>query len=259
MDQQPQVFIDFAQSLADDARRILKSHINQSFDTRIKPDRSFVTSLDLEIEAHLRRRILIQYPEHGILGEEQDSTRIDADWVWVLDPIDGTAPFIAGIPVYGTLIALAWKGAPVLGVMDFPATSDRWLGCKGEKTLHNGQPCKTRRGLPLHDAIQCVMNPDFFDAEETHVLQVFKPKTAWRIYGGSALSYGQLASGRMDIAIDSRLKVHDFAAFVPVLEGAGGVITDWEGQPLTLGSGPRVLAAGDPVLHAEALALVRGA
>jgi inositol-phosphate phosphatase / L-galactose 1-phosphate phosphatase / histidinol-phosphatase len=251
-------FLAFAETLADTARQILLLPENRIFKRDIKEDRSFVTSLDIEIERQLRQLIEIHYPEHGILGEEQDGVRLDADWVWILDPIDGTAPFIAGVPVYGSLVALARRGRPCLGVIDFPATCDRWTGAEGQPTRRNGEPCTTRKGLPMAAAMQCTMNPDFFKDEEKQIFEHFKAVTAWRIYGGSAFSYGRLASGALDLALDTNLKVHDYAAFVPIIEGAGGVITDWGGAPLTMNSGPRVLAAGDAALHAQALSMIAG-
>lgn len=249
--------IAFAEDLADNARSMLLARDKpQSVD--FKSDRSFVTDLDVAIEARLRVLIRDAFPEHGILGEEAESENADAEWCWILDPIDGTAAFVAGMPVYGSLIALAYRGIPLLGVMDFPATSERWVGASGRETLYNGIPCSVRKGLPLSGAIQSASNPDFFSPEEKPVLAALSEKTAWRIFGGAALSYGRLASGRIDIAIDASLKIHDYAAFVPIIEGAGGMITDWRGDPLRIGSGQRVLAAGDPTNHTMALEIIQG-
>lgn len=247
-----------AEVLADEARAILTANTAPP-PASFKADRSFVTELDLTIERRLRAILAEQRTDHGVLGEEEEADRADADWVWVLDPIDGTAAFVAGMPVYGTLIALAYRGAPVLGVIDFPTTRERWVGAQGHPTRLNGATCETRRGLTLSGCIQSASNPDFFPPAAKPVLEAVSRRTAWRIFGGAALSYGRLASGRIDLAVDTGLKVHDYAAFVPIIEGAGGVITDWDGQPLGLGSGSHVLAAGDPAIHREALAIVRGA
>jgi histidinol phosphatase-like enzyme (inositol monophosphatase family) len=249
-------FVAFAQTLADTARAMLAAGVKNAPNMRIKADRSFVTDLDEAIERKLRDLIGARFPGHGVRGEEGEATRADAEYVWVLDPIDGTAPFIAGVPVYGTLIALARRNEPVIGVMDFPATDDRWVGAAGQPTTHNGVACATRRGEGLAEAMQATMNPDFFAADELIALNALKAQTAWRIYGTSAFSYGLLASGRIDVTLDTRLKPHDFAAFRPVIEGAGGVVTDWAGKPLTLDSGPRVLAAGDARRHALALQVI---
>jgi inositol-phosphate phosphatase / L-galactose 1-phosphate phosphatase / histidinol-phosphatase len=249
-------WLSFAIELADEAHAMLAPAGRVRPDAVVKPDRSFVTALDSEIETRLRAMITERFPDHGILGEEADATALDAEYVWILDPIDGTAPFIAGSPVYGTLIALAHKGTPILGIIDQALTPDRWIGVRGRPTLHTSGPCQTRSCGDLGQAILTSSNPDFFPQHERAALDALRGATAWRIYGACCMAYGLLASGRTDIAIDTGFKVYDYASFVPIIEGAGGRITDWEGRPLTLGSGPRVLAAGDPALHADALALV---
>lgn len=226
--------------------------------TTVKPDKTFVTALDLDIEKRLRARIHAAYPGHGIVGEEFDAEGADAEWVWTLDPVDGTMALVAGIPVYSTLISLSHHGVPVIGVMHFPAIQTRWVGARGRPTTCNGETCRTRPGTELHDAIQSVSSPDFFSScQEKRALDALTAQTAWRIYGAAALSYGRLAMGRTDLAIDAGLKVYDYAPFVPIVEGAGGTITDWSGQSISLKSGPRVLAAGDARRHAAALAVIQ--
>jgi len=252
-------FLAFGQELADIAHAMLAPAGRLRPDATLKPDRSFVTSFDLEIERRLRSRISERFPSHGVLGEEHDAKDADAELVWVLDPIDGTAPFIAGSPVYGTLIALALGGSPILGIIDQAATPDRWIGARGRQTRHTDGPCRARPCPALGQAILTSSNPDFFAAEERPALDALRARTAWRIYGTACMAYGLLSSGRTDVALDTGFKVHDFAPFVPIVEGAGGRITDWEGRPLVLSSGPRILAAGDPARHAEALAIVGAA
>ena len=212
--------------------------------------------MDARIETELRRRITARWPDHGIIGEEEDWHAPDAEWVWVLDPIDGTAAFIAGMPVYGTLIALAHRGVPVIGVIDIPKLNQRWLGCAGRPTTLNGAPCLVQAAPSFSAAILSTSNPDFYGAHERPALQAICDATSWRIYGGAALSYGRLAEGRIHISMDSGLNIYDFAPFRPIIEGAGGVITDWTGAPITLSSGPRILAAADPDQHRQALAIL---
>jgi inositol-phosphate phosphatase / L-galactose 1-phosphate phosphatase / histidinol-phosphatase len=252
-------FVGFALQLADASHAMLAPAGRVRPDTTVKPDRSFVTSFDLEIERRLRAMIDARYPTHGVIGEEHDAQDANAELVWVLDPIDGTAPFIAGAPVYGTLIALALGGRPIVGVIAQAATPDRWVGARGRPTRHNDVPCRTRPCPSLGQAILTSSNPDFFADEERPALDALRRRTAWRIYGTACMAYGLLASGRTDVALDTGFKVHDFAPFVPIIEGAGGLISDWEGRPLTLASGPRILAAGDPARHADALDAVRAA
>jgi inositol-phosphate phosphatase / L-galactose 1-phosphate phosphatase / histidinol-phosphatase len=256
-------WLAFAIELADIAHAMLAPAGGLRPDAVVKPDRSFVTALDGQIEQRLRGVIEARFPGHGILGEEGDPTDLDAELVWVLDPIDGTAPFIAGVPVYGTLIALTRNGEPILGIIDMAVTGDRWIGAKGRPTRHilgnTTTVCQTRSCASLAQAILTTSNPDFFPVAERPALDALRAATAWRIYGGCCMSYGLLTSGRTDVAIDTGFKVYDYAPFVPIIQGAGGVITDWEGRALTLTSGPRVLAAGSPDRHRDALALVQRA
>ncbi len=250
-------FARFGVHLAGLARQMLLEAAKADTRAEVKPDRSFVTATDKAIEQRLRREISARYPDHGIIGEEEGRDRAEAAIQWVLDPIDGTAPFIAGIPVFASLIALAVEDIPVIGIMDFPMTDDQWLGVTGAPTLRNGKPCRTRSCPALDQAIMATMNPDFFAGDEIAILQALTSATAWRIYGASSLGYGQLASGRIDLACDTRLGIHDFAGYRPIIEGAGGKVTDWAGLPITLHSGPQTLAAGDLDRHAEALDCMR--
>ncbi len=249
-------WLHFAHALADAAHTLFTSTASLQPEVRVKADHSFVTSLDEEIEARLREMIGARYPGHGILGEEGGAWGLDADAVWILDPIDGTAPFIAGLPVFGTLIALAWQGVPVLGVMHLPVTNQRYVGVTGRASTLNGRAIRTRACADLSAAILTTSNPDFLGPNERPVLEALRKPTAWRVYGGCCMSYGLLAAGRADLAIDAGLKLYDYAAFRPLIEGAGGVITDWQGRPITLASGSQVLAAGDAARHSEALALI---
>jgi inositol-phosphate phosphatase / L-galactose 1-phosphate phosphatase / histidinol-phosphatase len=223
---------------------------------QFKPDRTFVTATDAAIERRLREMIAARFPDHGILGEEEAPLNPGAAHVWVLDPIDGTAAFIAGVPVYSTLIALCRDGVPVIGVMDFSAIDARFVGVAGRQTLLNGAPVAVRRGVDIARAMMSTSNPDFYSPALLPAFETLRGRTAWRIYGTAALAYGRLAQGRIDLAIDAGLKIWDYAPFVPVIAGAGGVITDWAGAPLTLDSGPCILAAGCRDLHARALDFV---
>ncbi|MFY8040884.1 MAG: inositol monophosphatase family protein [Bosea sp. (in: a-proteobacteria)] len=247
----------FAEHLADIGREMLIGAEDEARDVAVKADRSFVTDLDRRIEQKLRHEITSRFPGHGLIGEEEGRERSDAPIQWVLDPIDGTAPFIAGVPVYATLVAMAVEGVPVIGVADFPPARRRFVGVSGRPTLQNGRRCDTR-AAPLEGAMLACMNPDFFAAEERLALDSLRSATAWRIYGTSSLAYGLLAAGRIDLCFDTRLQIYDFASYRPIIEGAGGCVTDWAGAALTLDSGPRILAAGSHALHDTALALVQG-
>jgi inositol-phosphate phosphatase / L-galactose 1-phosphate phosphatase / histidinol-phosphatase len=252
--------LDELVSMAEDLARISRQLLiaaSGGAAAESKPDRTFVTAMDRSIELRLREEIGRRFPDHGIWGEEFGRTNPQAEFQWVLDPIDGTAQFIAGIPVYSTLIALAQGDIPIIGVMDFPATGERWTGCTGRLTLHNGTPCQVRACEGLAHAVMTTSSPDFYSEAERPVLSCLQRHTRWRIYGGAAMSYARLASGRTDLACDAGFQVYDFAAMRPIIEGAGGIITDWEAKPLTLASQHRLIAAGSPKLHADAIKIVQ--
>ena len=252
-------WLAFARLLSDTAHAMLKPAALLRPEVQVKADRSFVTALDAQIETRLRELITQRYPHHGILGEEQGAQDADAEAVWILDPIDGTAPFVAGVPVFGTLIALAVDRVPVIGIMDLPVTNQRFEGVADRTTTLNGAAVRTRPCDDLGRAILSTSNPDFFSRAEAPALDTLRQRTAWRIYGGCCMSYGLLAAGRTDVAIDTGFKVWDYAPFRPIVEGAGGVITDWQGRALTLDSGAQVLAAGDAARHHEARGLIEQA
>lgn len=250
--------VAFAEFLADEARGILHAADAAPSDIQYKSDASPVTDLDRRIEAHIRTFIDERYPHHGILGEEHGSERLDADLVWVLDPIDGTAPFIVGIPVYGTLIGLARHGKPFIGVIDHPATDDRWTGVAGSFARHNGRPVRARTCERLEDAIVTNSNPDYFDADERRAFTDLKSRVRFVQYGGSCYAYAMLASGRADIGLDAKFDPFDVFAPAAVIEGAGGMMTDWSGNPIDLGWSGQVLAAGCAQMHTQAISILSG-
>jgi len=253
-------FVGFATALAELARRTLTEQLtdncNSFAEIEVKPDHSLVTKYDRAIEHRVRTEIKKQYPHHGIIGEEEGNIDTQASHVWVLDPIDGTAPFIAGIPVWGTLIALAIDGMPQIGIIDSPLLDARWIGATGQATRLNGQVVKCRPCASLANALMTNSNQDYMSTDQLPALNALRRQTANRVYGGACLNYGRLAEGRTDIAIDAGQQIYDFAPYRPIIEGAGGKITDWQGQPLTLASNGTILAAGDERCHAQALEVV---
>jgi histidinol phosphatase-like enzyme (inositol monophosphatase family) len=250
--------IRFAEKLADESGAILKAAMGRAPEVDIKGDLSYVTETDRRIEERLREMIDREFPDHGVLGEELGSRDLDAEHVWVLDPIDGTAAFVAGIPVFGTLIGVARQGRPWVGVIDHPATSERWVGVSGEWATLNGRAIKTRACGDLATALMTNSNPDFFQPAERAVFDRLRPHVRYTQYGGSCYAYGVLASGRTDLAIDGGLEPFDVFAPAAVIEGAGGIVTDWTGAALSLNWKNLVLAAGDRDLHTQALKLVNG-
>ncbi|WP_290688591.1 MULTISPECIES: inositol monophosphatase family protein [unclassified Haematobacter] len=246
--------LGFAGRLADTARAILAPAAEAARSYVLKSDMSPVTETDERIERHLRAMISEAYPEHGILGEEFGNVGLDREWVWVIDPIDGTKAFVAGFAVFGTLIGLAHRGAPVLGIIDNPVTGERWEGATGLPSTRNGRPIRSRDCAGLAGAFISNGNPEALDSDEMDRFSNLRSRVGGCVYGGSAMSYARIADGGLDIALDAGLDPFDYCALVPVVEGAGGVITDWEGAPLTISSGHRCLATATPDLHRAAIA-----
>lgn len=246
----------FAGELADVTDSMAMTYFRTPLDVERKADLSPVTQADRAIEAKMRERIAQRFPTHGILGEEHENTRLDADHVWVLDPIDGTKSFVSGMPTFGTLIACLCGGVPELGVISIPATGERWVGLRGERSTLNGAPCRTSGRANLADATLYTTTPDTFDAAGSKQFETLSGCVRMRRFGGDCYAYGLLASGHVDLVLEMNLEPYDYMALVAVVEGAGGVITDWNGKALGLDSDGRVLAAASTALHAEALAAV---
>ena len=217
-----------------------------------------VTEADRAAETVMRRMITQTFPGHGIIGEEFGNERQDAEFVWVLDPIDGTRAFVAGRPLFGTLVALLDEGRPVLGIIDQPIIGDRWVGASQRPTLFNGQPAQTRRCAAVAEARVGTTSPQAFSPETFAAFERLRTGARDTLYGGDCHNYGLLASGHLDLVVEAGLQLYDFAALVPVIEGAGGRMTDWQGRSLDRHSDGRVVAAGDASLIPEALAKLSG-
>lgn len=249
--------IDFANRLADASGDIVRSGFRASGDVIIKQDQSPVTEIDRRVETELRRVIEREFPDHGIIGEEFGNVRTHAEYVWILDPIDGTKQFAAGLHGFGTLIALAKAGEPIIGVLDQPITSERLLGVRGRPTTLNGEVIETRSCNNLPDAIMATSAPDYFHDSGWNAYERLNAITQWTVYGAGCHGYAMLAAGFIDVAIEAGLDPFDYCALVPIVENAGGVITDWHGARLTIHSGDRIVAAGDVRIHRDALAVLQ--
>ncbi len=249
----PPEFIALAEKLADAARPVVRKYFRTPVAVDDKADASPVTIADREVEAVLRAILAAEAPGHGILGEEHGRENCDAEYVWVLDPIDGTAAFITGKPSFGTLISLARDGMPILGVIDQAFTGERWLGALGRPTTLNGEPARVRACPDLAHAYAFTTAPELFCEETRPAWERIARACKRPRYGCDCYAYALLSSGFCDLVVEAGLKPYDFAALVPVIEGAGGMMTDWSGKPLSIHSDGRVCAAGDPRLHAEAL------
>lgn len=239
--------------LADASGPILRQYFRNPLGVEQKEDRSPVTIADREAELAIRGMLRSERPQDGILGEEHGVQDLDADYVWVIDPIDGTKAFVTGRPTFGTLIALAHRGQFIVGAIDQPVLGERWLGALGRPTTLNGKTIKVRDCPALSDAFLNTTTPEMFIDSDADAFQAVATKAKVTTYGGDCYAYGLVAEGLIDIVIEARLKPYDYAALVPIVEGAGGIMTDWQGEALTLESDGRVVAAGDRRAHLEAL------
>ena len=279
-----QEFIDLANGLADEAGTVISHYFRQGFQVDSKDDASPVTIADREVEQRLREIIEARRPEDGILGEEFGIKESRNGLTWVLDPIDGTKSFVIGRPTFGTLIALCEGDAPVLGVIDQAILKERWVGSEGGTTM-NGKAVRTRQCGALKNACAASTTPAMFSAPSpliplplqggevkegrkprqgegaikngNPVLRKIEEKVKMLAWGGDCYMYGLLASGYMDLTVEESLSPYDFAALVPIVNGAGGKICDWDGEDLTLKSDGHVVALGDATLLEETLALLK--
>jgi inositol-phosphate phosphatase / L-galactose 1-phosphate phosphatase / histidinol-phosphatase len=246
-----QADIDLANRLADAAGAAIRPYFRAEHGLEAKADASPVTLADKEAEAVMRRLIIAERPMDAIIGEEEATREGTSGRTWVLDPIDGTRSFIAGRPIFGTLIALLEAGRPVLGVIDQPISGERWIGAMGRPTTLNGTPVQTRPGRALDQAIFATTAPWFCPGFEA-----LRGATGDTLLGGDCYNYALLASGQVDLVVEEGLKLYDFAALVPVVEGAGGRMADWTGAPLGRHSGGQVVAAANQGLLEAVLPLL---
>ncbi len=245
--------IVLAERLADAAGAAIRPYFRAEHGVEAKEDLSPVTLADRAAEEAMRRLIIAERPMDAIQGEEFGSREGSSGRTWVLDPIDGTRAFIAGRPIFGTLIALIDQGWPLLGVIDQPISGERWIGLMGRPTLFNGKPTRTRICRDLGQAILGTTSPALFGDDQLHAFEHLDGAVMSTVLGGDCYNYGCVASGWMDVVVEAGLKLHDFAALVPIVEGAGGRMCDWQGDPLHAGSTGEVIAAGDPARIEEIL------
>lgn len=254
-------FLTVAEEATDLAGQVIRPLFRSALLVEAKGDASPVTEADRAAEHAIRDLLAARLPTHGVIGEEYGHERAEAEWVWVLDPIDGTRAFVTGRPLFGTLIGLLHRGRPVLGIIDQPVTGERWIGVAGQPTRLRSpiggtagcRPCAT-----LAEAELSCTSPDMFDAATAPRFASVKAAARRTTWGGDCIAYGLLAIGLVDVVVDATMKPWDWAALVPVIEGAGGRCTDWAGRPLTLDGDGSVLAVGDPALLPAVTRLLAG-
>jgi inositol-phosphate phosphatase / L-galactose 1-phosphate phosphatase / histidinol-phosphatase len=244
-----------ATRLADAAGAAIRPFFRSDFSQEAKGDNSPVTEADRAAEAAMRAILDAECPDDTIIGEEYGEKSGRSGRTWVLDPIDGTVSFMAGRPIFGTLIALLQDGWPVMGVIDQCISGERWIGAAGQETTLNGKPLRTRACRDLTDAVLATTGPQYFDDHSAEHFMALAAKTAHKrmLWGGDCYNYGLLAAGQIDLVVESGLKLHDFAALIPIVEGAGGMMCDWNGDPLHAASEGHVIALGDPARMEDVL------
>jgi myo-inositol-1(or 4)-monophosphatase len=248
-----------AEAALDAAGAAIRPYFRAGVTADLKGDTSPVTVADRLAEVMLRETLGTHFPDHGLLGEEFPPSNADKKYVWVIDPIDGTRAFITGRLSFCTLLGLLEDGVPILGLIDQPVTGERWIGGRDVPARFRG-PLGGRIGprpvATLAEAELSSTAPEMFDAASAARFVKLQQQCRRTYWGGDAYGYGLLALGQVDIVAESGLKPWDWAALAPVVLAAGGVITDWAGQPLRMGSDGSVLAAANPALHAAALAVL---
>ena len=253
-------FVDVATMLADTAQSVVRPWFRRGVDVDSKKDASPVTVADRSAERVMRAILAERLPEHGVFGEEFGQDNAGADYQWLLDPVDGTRAFVTGRPLFGTLIALFCKGEPVLGVLDQPVLRERWLGVKGRRTLFTsplGGAVGARQGVTLERAEMSCTSPEMLELAPHDRWTQLKHKARRMTWGGDCYAYGLLALGQIDLIAECDMNPWDWGALVPIVQGAGGVMSAWDGSPLRMDGDRTVLAAGSASLHREAVGILR--
>tara|TARA_B110001452_G_C15215870_1_gene421646 strand:- start:914 stop:1699 length:786 start_codon:yes stop_codon:yes gene_type:complete len=247
-------YLDFANNFADKSGKILKKKFEESFNIEVKDDGSMVTEVDQEIEDLFLKELKKKFPEHGVLGEEFGSYKPYSSHQWIIDPLDGTHSFIAGKPLFGTLLCLTVEDIPTLGIIDIPILNERWKGAKGLGVRKNMDICLiNNKQKQLKDCILSSTSLLMFDKSHSEIIKKIYEQVKFPIFGTDCYAYGLLLSGKIDMIIEANMKPWDYMAQVSLIEEAGGIISDWSGKPLTVKSDGKVIAAKSRESYSEAM------
>jgi myo-inositol-1(or 4)-monophosphatase len=250
--------VHFACTLADAAAEVILPHFRSQLAVDNKAGIGFdpVTVADRDAETAMRALIEKHHPDHGILGEEHGVSKGSSDYVWVLDPIDGTRGFMTGLPTWGTLIGLKKGDQPIVGVMNQPFTRERFVGGTRAESHREGKisTLSTRACQSIETAVLSTTSPDMFAADELPRFERVRKRARLVRYGADCYAYAMLAAGLIDLVVECGLKPYDIVALMPIIERAGGVVTTWSGGPAH--EGGQIVAAGDRALHAAVLEML---
>ena len=241
----------------DKASAVILRYFRTPVPVSIKDDDTPVTLADRQAEEIVRAVIAERFPSHGIFGEEQGSTAGDTG-TWVIDPIDGTKSFMTGNPLFGVLVGFVRDGVVEAGGLAMPALSEKWMAARSGPTRLNGRACSTRKTTHLAEACLLTSSPDFFSRQEHAAFEHLSKQTQYRRFGGDCYTYAMVAGGWADLVVESSLQPYDYLPLVPIVEQAGGVMSNWSGRALGLESGGQVIASATPELHEAALACLAG-
>lgn len=250
--------LEAAREIAAAAAATPLRHFRAGFSIEQKADESPVTVADRETEAVLRRAIAARYPHHGILGEEYGGEGLDRELLWVVDPIDGTKSFISGSPLFGLLVGVLKAGRPIAGIIHMPALGECYAGAPSLGSARDGTPIACRRGVALADAFVCLNEAGGLRSDHPAVFERLLAAGRYQRFTYDCYPYAQLAGGQVDAVVDCRLQPYDYLPVAPLVEGAGGIISDWQGRPLGLDSDGRVVAAASAEIHKALLEILTG-
>lgn len=259
-------FLDFAGSLPDLIRPSIRQYFRQNIASEQKPDQSPVTKLDREVEQMIRQAIRRHFPDHGIIGEEYGSEYSDRDFVWVIDPIDGTKAFLCGIPLFTSLVALIYQGQPILGMIDQAILGETWVAMVDNGCFFNRQPLPRRDkspSPPLNTAkLFCTSPAMLVNQKLQQQFQTISQACSFVRYGCDAYGAAMIASSQGELMVEASLQFYDVAALVPIIQEIGGIVSDWNGKSIglhNLASNPEgtFLAACHPNLHETCLSLLQ--
>ncbi|MEX0305586.1 MAG: inositol monophosphatase family protein [Leisingera sp.] len=253
-----QDYADHAVRIAEIAAEAARSYFRGRLGVEFKEDESPVTQADKAVETEVRAYLERNFPDHGIFGEEHGFKGAGRDQVWIVDPIDGTRSFLSGHPLFGFLLGYLKGGVPQIGVIGMPALGETYLGVRGKGATLNGAPVQVSEQTRLDQSVLFVNEGDKIHRDYPQLFERLMRSGQTRRFAYDCYPHALLAAGHVDAVIDYDLQPYDFLPVSAVIEAAGGVISDWEGQPLNLDSDGRVLSAATPELHAEMLALIRG-
>lgn len=240
----------FLDQLGDEARAIAMQHFRAEFEVETKSDMTPVTNADRAIERRLREMITSRFPTHVLVGEEEGGRMTDGV-NWVIDPIDGTKSFVTGLPLFGTLVAILADRRPIWGMVEVPAMRERWIGVS-DRTSRNGEPCAVSACTHLRDARLCSTDPRMFSGEAARAFAQLASEVRVTRFGTDCYGYAMLASGHVDLVVEDGLQVHDVMAIVPVIQGAGGIVTTWSGDAIDEAFQGNIIAAATQPLHDQA-------